>query len=104
MSEQWLQQASSWTKRREEKERRMQAVARWMSGPLLPTDKTVEALEALVVAGDPIVLEGDNQEQADFLSRAPVKSEAEKIQDLPLNILHNSQPQQPHLIEIGIAK
>jgi hypothetical protein len=59
MSEQRLQQASSWTKRREEKERRMQAVTRWMSGPVLPTDKTVEALEALVVAGDRIVLEGD---------------------------------------------
>jgi hypothetical protein len=43
MSEQRLQQASSWTRRREEKERRMQAVMRWMSGPVLPTDKTVEA-------------------------------------------------------------
>ena len=60
MSEQRLQQASSWTRRRDEKERRMQAVRRWMSGPVLPTDKTVEALEALVVAGDRIVLEGDN--------------------------------------------
>jgi malonate decarboxylase alpha subunit len=39
----------------------MQAVTRWMSGPVLPTDKTVEVLEALVVAGDRIVLEGDNQ-------------------------------------------
>jgi malonate decarboxylase alpha subunit len=73
MSEQRLQQASSWTKRREEKERRMRAVTRWMSGPVLPTDKTVEALEALVVTGDRIVLEGDNQKQADFLSRSLVK-------------------------------
>jgi hypothetical protein len=52
MSEQRLQQASSWTWRREEKEHRMQAVMRWMSCAVLPTDKTVEALEALVVAGD----------------------------------------------------
>jgi malonate decarboxylase alpha subunit len=66
MSEQRLQHASSWTRRREEKGRRMQAVMRWMSGSVLPTDKTVEALEALVVAGDRIVLEGDNQKQADF--------------------------------------
>src|SRR5882672_3935845 len=79
MSEQRLQQASSWTRRREEKERRMQAVMRWMSGPVLPTDKTVEALEALVVAGDRIVLEGDNQKQADFLSRSLVKVDAKKM-------------------------
>jgi malonate decarboxylase alpha subunit len=41
----------------------MQAVMRWISGPLLPADTTVEAL---VVAGDRSVLEGDNQKQADF--------------------------------------
>jgi malonate decarboxylase alpha subunit len=70
MSEQ-RQQATSWT-RRDEKKRRMQEVMRWMSGPILPTDKTVEALEALVVAGDRIVLEGDNQKQANFLSQIPL--------------------------------
>jgi malonate decarboxylase alpha subunit len=50
----------------------MRAVKPWMSGPVLPTDKTVEALEALVVAEDRIVVEGDNQKQADFLSRSLV--------------------------------
>jgi malonate decarboxylase alpha subunit len=73
MSEQRLQQ-TSWTKRREEKERRMQAVTRWMNGPVLPTDKTIEALEALVVAGDRIVLEGDNQKQARLFIAVPCKS------------------------------
>ncbi|HEY4049660.1 MAG TPA: malonate decarboxylase subunit alpha [Acidobacteriaceae bacterium] len=57
----------------------MQAVMRWMSGPELPTDKTVEALEALVVAGDRIVLEGDDQKQADFLSRSLVEVDAKKM-------------------------
>ena len=104
MSEQRLQQASLWTKRREEKERRMQAVTRWMSGPLLPTDKTVEALEALVVAGDRIVLEGDNQKQADFLSRSLVKVDAKKIHDLHLIISSISRPEHLTLFELGIAK
>jgi malonate decarboxylase alpha subunit len=104
MSEQRLQQASSWTKRREEKERRMQAVTRWMSGPVLPTDKTVEALEALVVAGDRIVLEGDNQKQADFLSRSLVKVDAKKIHDLHLIISSISRPEHLTLFELGIAK
>ena len=104
MSEQGLQQASSWTRRRDEKERRMQAVMRWMSGPVLPTDKTVEALEALVVAGDRIVLEGDNQKQADFLSRSLVKVDAEKVHDLHLIISSISRPEHLTLFELGIAK
>jgi malonate decarboxylase alpha subunit len=105
MSEQRLQQASSsWTKRREEKERRMQAVMRWMGGPVLPTHKTVEALEALVVAGDRIVLEGDNQKQADFLSRSLVKVDAKKIHDLHLIISSISRPEHLTLFELGIAK
>src|SRR5260370_8138370 len=104
MSEQWLQQASSWTKRREEKERRMQAVMRWMSGPIRPTDKTVEALEALVVAGDRIVMEGDNQKQADFLSRSLAKVDPKKIHDLHLIISSISRPEHLTLFDLGIAK
>src|SRR5277367_4793252 len=104
MSEQKLQHASSWTRRREEKERRMQAVTRWMSGPLLPTDKTVEALESLVVAGDRIVLEGDNQKQADFLSRSLVQVDAKKIHDLHLIISSISRPEHLTIFELGIAK
>ena len=104
MSEQRLQQAPSWTRRRDEKERRMQVVRRWMSGPVLPTGKTVEALEALVVAGDRIVLEGDNQKQADFLSRSLVKVDAKKIHDLHLIISSISLPEHLTLFELGIAK
>jgi malonate decarboxylase alpha subunit len=104
MSEQRLQQTFSWTRRRDEKERRMQAVMRWMSGPVLPTDKTVEALEVLVVAGDRIVLEGDNQKQADFLSRSLVKVDAKKIHDLHLIISSISRPEHLTLFELGIAK
>src|SRR6201995_2410281 len=104
MSEQRLQQASSWTRRREEKKRRMQAVMRWMSGPILPTEKTVEALEALVVAGDRIVLEGGNQKQADFLSRSLVKVDAKKIHDLHLIISSISRPEHLTLFELGIAR
>ena len=104
MSEQRLQQASSWTKRREEKDRRMQSVKRGMNGPVLPSDKTVEALEALIVAGDRIVLEGDNQKQADFLSRSLVKVDPKKIHDLHLIISSISRPEHLTLFELGIAK
>jgi malonate decarboxylase alpha subunit len=89
----------------------MQAVMQWMSGPVLPTDRTVETLEALVVAGDRIVLEGDNQKQADFLSRSLVKVDAKKIHDLHLIISSISRlissisrPEHLTLFELGIAK
>ncbi|EXF92239.1 hypothetical protein HK44_014700 [Pseudomonas fluorescens HK44] len=49
---------------------------------VLPTDKIVAALEALILPGDRVVLEGNNQKQADFLSRSPVKAAPAKLHDL----------------------
>jgi malonate decarboxylase alpha subunit len=67
MSEQTQQQLPvSWTTRRNEKARRMQAVEPWMKGPVLAREEIVEALESVMVSGDRIVMEGDNQKQADF--------------------------------------
>jgi hypothetical protein len=37
-----------WTTRRDEKKRRMGLVSSWMSGPLLPREKLVDSLEALI--------------------------------------------------------
>src|SRR6266446_5822841 len=105
MAQQTMKQVwRSWATRRDEKRRRMQLVQPWMEGPILPTDKTVEALEALVVAGDRVVLEGDNQKQADFLSRSLVKVDAKKIHDLHLIISSISRPEHLTLFELGIAK
>jgi hypothetical protein len=80
----------------------MQAVMPWMSGPVLPTDKTVEALEAPVVAGDRIVLEGDNQKQADFLSRSLVRVDAKKVHDLHLIISSISRPEHLDALEFSL--
>ena len=41
-----------------------------MNGRVLETGATVEALQALIEPGDNVALEGNNQKQADFLSRA----------------------------------
>jgi malonate decarboxylase alpha subunit len=98
------QTTRSWTSRRDEKKRRMQLVSSWMSGSLLTQDKLVEALEFLIVPGDRIVLEGDNQKQADFLSRALVKLDPKKIHDLHLIISSISRPEHLTLFELGIAK
>ena len=94
----------SWTTRRDEKRRRMQLVQPWMKGPVLPSEKLVEALETLIVSGDRIVLEGDNQKQADFLSRSLVKVDPGKLHDLHLIISSISRPEHLTLFELGIAK
>jgi malonate decarboxylase alpha subunit len=99
-----MQQSTSWTRRRDEKQRRMQKVNPWMNGTLLPAERVVEALESVLVAGDRIVLEGDNQKQADFLSRSLVKVDAKKIHDLHLIISSISRPEHLTLFELGIAK
>jgi len=96
--------ARSWTTRRDEKRRRMQRVQPWMSGPILPRERIVDALEALIVSGDRIVLEGDNQKQADFLSRSLVKVDAAKVRDLHLIISSISRPEHLTLFELGIAR
>jgi malonate decarboxylase alpha subunit len=98
------QVSRSWTTRRDEKRRRMQVVRPWMTGPVLPRERLIEALEALIVSGDRIVLEGDNQKQADFLSRSLVKVDAGKIHDLHLVISSISRPEHLTLFELGIAR
>jgi malonate decarboxylase alpha subunit len=94
----------SWTTRRDEKRRRMQLVQSWMKGPVLPSAKLVAALETLIVSGDRIVLEGDNQKQADFLSRSLIKADPGKLHDLHLIISSISRPEHLTLFELGIAK
>jgi hypothetical protein len=39
-----------------------------MDGPVLQAGRIIDALHLLIQPGDRIVLEGDNQNQADFLS------------------------------------
>jgi malonate decarboxylase alpha subunit len=94
----------SWTTRRDEKQRRLQLVSSWMKGPLLPRDKLVESLQLLIAPGDRIVLEGDNQKQADFLSRSLVRVDPKKLHDLHLIISSISRPEHLTLFELGIAK
>src|ERR1700724_4372942 len=105
MAKQILESVSrSWTKRRDEKRRRIELVKPWMRGSILAQEKIIESLETLIVSGDRIVLEGDNQKQADFLSRSLVKVDAKKLHDL--HLLKSSISVSVHLtlFYMGIAK
>jgi malonate decarboxylase alpha subunit len=71
-----------------------------MSGLLLPKEKLVESLEVLIAREDRIVLEGDNQRQADFLSRPLVRVDPKKLHDLHLIISSINRPKQLTLFEL----
>lgn len=94
----------SWTTRRDEKNRRMRLVSSWMNGAVLEQSRIVSALEALIVPGDRVVIEGDNQKQADFLSRSLLKADPGILHDLHMIQSSVSRPEHLSLFETGIAK
>ena len=93
-----------WSHRRTQKAARLSRIAPWMKGQVLETGSIVEALQALIEPGDRVALEGDNQKQADFLSRALVQVDAAKVHDLHLLIGSVSRPEHLTLFERGIAR
>ena len=95
--------ARSWTTRRDEKNRRLATIAPWLEDGVLPTNRIVDALETLIQPGDRVALEGDNQKQADFLSRALAKVDPQKIHDVHLLISSIGRPEHLTLFERGIA-
>jgi malonate decarboxylase alpha subunit len=104
MSGETVARARSWCVRRDEKNRRMESVRSWMNGPVLRAERIIDALHLLIQPGDRIVLEGDNQKQADFLSRSLAKCDPGKLHELHLVISSISRPEHLTLFELGIAK
>ncbi len=94
----------SWSTRRDEKARRLARVASLLQGHVLSTTKTAEFLEILLSPGDMVALEGDNQKQADFLSRTLAQLNPQKVHDLHLVISSISRPEHCDLFERGIAR
>ncbi|GLK57636.1 malonate decarboxylase alpha subunit [Methylopila capsulata] len=94
----------SWSTRRDDKLRRVRAVEAHADGKVLRTAEMVAALEAVLVSGDRVALEGDNQKQADFLSRSLAKVSPEKVRDLHMLISSISRPEQIDVFETGVAK
>src|SRR6202142_2896040 len=75
-----------------------------MKGQVLETSVIIVALQALLEPGDSVALEGDNQKQADFLSRSLDQVDPRKIHDLPLLVSSVSRPEHLTLFERGIAR
>ena len=96
--------APVWNRRRTEKRRRVEKLGPLASGKLIPSNRIVEAFETLICAGDRVVLEGNNQKQADFLSRSLVKVDPETIHDLHMIMPSVGRSEHLDLFERGIAR
>ncbi|YCI29894.1 malonate decarboxylase subunit alpha [Erwinia sp. PK3-005] len=91
-----------WDTRRTEKQRRIASLS--IPGKVLPTHDLPTVLEKLIAPGDRVVLEGNNQKQADFLSRMLAEVNPQKLHDLHMIMPSVSRSEHLDLFEKGIAR
>lgn len=93
-----------WDTRRTEKRRRQALGAQIATGKVVPTADIVRFLETITAPGDRVVLEGNNQKQADFLSRSLAETDPARVHDLHMIIPSVSRVEHLDLFERGIAR
>lgn len=96
--------SQKWDTKRQDKAERINSVQGITQQKIIPTNDIVEVLERLIKSGDRVVLEGNNQKQADFLSRSLSKVSAKKINNLHMIMPTVSRPEHLDIFEQGIAK
>jgi malonate decarboxylase alpha subunit len=96
-------QGHRWDRRRERKRERLNRVQLLTRGHVVSTESVVEILETLLEPGDRVCLEGNNQKQADFLSRSLAEVNPERVHDLHLLLSVLGRPEHITLFERGIA-
>ena len=77
-----------------------------MCGPgskIRPPERATELLEAIIEPGDRVVIEGDNQKQADFLAAALAKADPARLHDLHMVQSVLALPDHLAVFELGIA-
>ncbi|MDZ7323775.1 malonate decarboxylase subunit alpha [Kosakonia sacchari] len=97
-----LTPAQVWNTRRSEKQRRLASIP--VQGKVLPTGDLVAMLEKLIAPGDRVVLEGNNQKQADFLSRTLAEVNPQKVHDLHMIMPSVGRSEHLDIFEKGIAR
>ncbi|RDL23702.1 malonate decarboxylase subunit alpha [Serratia fonticola] len=93
-----------WDTRRQEKKRRIASVQEQLQGKVIPTADLTSVLEKLLVSGDRVVLEGNNQKQADFLSRMLAEVNPAKVHDLHMIMPSVGRAEHLDIFEKGIAR
>lgn len=94
----------SWTQNRDAKAAKMASISSILDGKFVKTENAKELLESVLKPGDKVVLEGDNQKQASFLSQTLASVDPEKVHDLHMIMSSVSRPEHLDIFETGIAK
>jgi malonate decarboxylase alpha subunit len=92
-----------WDSRRTAKGERLSAGAAYSDGKVIDPGRLRDLLQDVIRAGDRVALEGDNQKQADFLSRSLADCDPHRLHDLHMLISSVSRPEHLDLFERGIA-
>jgi malonate decarboxylase alpha subunit len=92
-----------WDLRRTSKAQRLQAGSAHSEGKVIDPSKLKGLLQDVIRSGDRVALEGDNQKQADFLSRTLADCDPQRINKLHMLISSVSRPEHLDLFERGIA-
>lgn len=99
-----MEAARTWSTLALRKQRRLERAAAFADGPVLKPERIGDALTALIEPGDRVALEGDNQKQADFLSRSLAALDPAEVHGLHLLISTLGRPEHLDLFERGIAR
>lgn len=94
---------SAWNTRRRRKNERLARVAGLVRDGRFEANDAVALLGELIEPGDRVCLEGNNQKQADFLSRSLAAVDPARVHDLHLLISVIARPEHVALFERGIA-
>ncbi|MEE6179131.1 malonate decarboxylase subunit alpha [Mycobacterium sp. 050134] len=92
-----------WNSRRLAKAERLRSAESFVDGKVIAAAQLRQALTALLRCGDKVALEGDNQKQADFLSRTLADVDPAEINSLHMLISSVSRQEHLDLFEKGIA-
>ena len=87
----------NWQSRRQDKQARMAGIEKL-------THAITEALQGLLRSGDKVTLEGNNQKQADFLSRSLGKVDPSVVNNLHMVMPSVGRPEHLDLFEKGVAQ
>ena len=94
----------SWDTLERSRQARLERAAPWARGREVASSDVGELLHAVLEPGDKVCLEGNNQKQADFLSRALAETDPARVHDLHMIIPSVSRVEHLDLFERGIAR
>jgi len=92
-----------WDTRRTTKAERLQAGSAYSTDKVVDPARLSDLLQDVIRSGDRVALEGDNQKQADFLSRTLADCDAARINNLHMLISSVSRSEHLDLFDKGIA-